>query len=114
MNAKHFLVPLMACGAGVLMSCAWIAHLKFKDMGWFTALAMSWMFVLPEYVLNVTSARWGSGTFSGAQVAGMHIAAGIISIALVSRFYLGEPLVFSQIAGFGLMIVAVGLIIFKP
>src|SRR5256885_12568379 len=67
---KIVLVPLMLAAAGTLMACAWIAHLKFKSSWSFsTALVMSWLFVLPEYIFNVFSARWGLGTYSAAQMA---------------------------------------------
>ncbi len=95
------------------MSFAWIGHLKFRGMGFWSALAMSWLFVLPEYVLNVFSARWGREVFSGAQMAAMHLVAGVVCVALVSRYYLGEPLSMSQIAGFGLMAAGIVLIVFK-
>lgn len=113
MNIKYIFVPLMACGAGLLMSVAWIGHLKFKDLPFGKALLISWMMVFPEYILNVSSARWGRGTFTGGQVAAMHLAAGIVAVALVSRFYLGEPLTWTQILGFGLMLVSVMLIVVK-
>jgi len=78
-----------------------------------TALAVSWFLVLPEYILNVSSARWGRGTFTGAQMAAMHLGAGVICCALVSTLHLRENLSGSQIFGFVLMFVAVGLINIK-
>ncbi len=113
-DLRYIFVPLMACGAGLLMAFAWIGHLKFKGIGFLAAFGLSLLFVLPEYVLNVFSARWGLGVFTGAQVAAMHLAAGIVAVALVSSFYLGESLSTSQIAGFVLMLVSVVLIVFKP
>jgi hypothetical protein len=56
---KTVLVPLMLLTAGTLMSFAWIGHLKFKSLTFLGALAMSWSMVLPEYILNVYSVRWG-------------------------------------------------------
>jgi uncharacterized protein (DUF486 family) len=86
---KIVLIPLMLAVAGALMACAWIAHLKFRTSWSFTtALLMSRLFVLPEYLINVYSARWGHGTYSGAQMAAMHLAFGVIAVALVSRFFL--------------------------
>ena len=114
MNSKFLLVPLMLCVAGLLMSFAWIGHLKFRGWGFFSALAMSWLFVLPEYILNVFSARWGRDVFSGAQMAAMHLAAGVICVALISRYYLGEPLSLQQVLGFLLMVVSISLIVYKP
>lgn len=110
---KFLLVPLMSVASGVLMSVAWIGHLKYKEMTFLTALMISWLIVLPEYLLNVFSARWGRPEFTGGQIAAMHLAAGVVSVALVSKFFLGEPMTARQLCGFLLMGVAVLLIIFK-
>jgi uncharacterized protein (DUF486 family) len=110
---KVVLVPLMLLTAGLLMSFAWIGHLKFKSWNFMTALAVSWIMVLPEYILNVSSVRWGRGTFSGAQMAAMHLGSGVLCVALIARLFLGETLGWSQIAGFGLMGIAIALILIK-
>jgi uncharacterized protein (DUF486 family) len=110
---KLVLVPLMLSVAGLLMSFAWIGHLKFKTWSFSTALMVSWLFVLPEYILNVYSARWGRDTFSGAQMASFHLCSGVICVALVARLHLGETLRLSQILGFVLMAVSVTLIMWK-
>lgn len=110
---KVFLVPLMLFAAGGLMAVAWLAHLKFKSWSLGTALLASWLFVLPEYLLNVASVRWGHDLYTGAQMAAMHLASGAICVALVSNFYLGEPLRTAQLLGFALMIVSVSLIVVK-
>jgi uncharacterized protein len=110
---KVVLVPLMLLTAGLLMSFAWIGHLKFKSWNFMTALTVSWLMVLPEYILNVSSVRWGRGTFSGAQMAAMHLGSGVLCVALIARLFLGETLGWSQIAGFGLMGIAIALILIK-
>lgn len=110
---KIILIPCMLFVAGMLMSFAWIGHLKFKSWNFWTALAVSWLMVLPEYILNVSSARWGRGVFSGAQMASMHLASGVLCVAIVATLHLGERLSPSQICGFGLMGIAVALITFK-
>jgi uncharacterized protein (DUF486 family) len=110
---KVILVPLMLFCAGLLISFAWIGHLRFKSWGFWTALAVSWFLVLPAYVLNVSSARWGRDVFSGAQMASMHLGCGVVCVALVSKFHLGESLIALQLCGFALMGVAVVLITIK-
>jgi uncharacterized protein len=110
---KIFLIPIMLVTAGLLMSFAWIGHLKFKSLSFMMALAMSWSFVLPEYILNVFSVRWGRGLFSAAQMSAIHLASGVICVSLISRFYLGEPLSRPQFAGFALMGIAISLILIK-
>lgn len=107
---KQALIILMLASAGALMSFAWIGHLKFKAWGFWTALAVSWAIVLPEYIMNVYAVRWGRDIFSGAQMAAVHLCAGVVCVALVSHFFLGEPTSPHQVAGFVLMGVSIGLI----
>lgn len=110
---KIVLVPLMLFAAGLLMSFAWIGHLKFKSWSFWTALTFSWLVVLPEYVLNVYSARWGRDIFSGAQMAAIHLVSGVVCVALVASFHLGEELSARQVVGFSLMGVSITLILVK-
>lgn len=110
---KIVLVPLMLLTAGLLMSFAWIGHLRFKSWTFLTALAVSWLMVLPEYILNVFSVRWGREVFSGAQMAAMHLGSGVLFVTLIARWHLGEHLGWSQYAGFALMAIAIVLILAK-
>lgn len=106
-------VPLMLVLAGLLMSFAWIGHLKFKEWSFWTALAVSWSLVLPEYILNVFATRSGHATFTGAQMAAIHLGSGVLCAALISRYYLGEAVSSQQVVGFLLMGVAIVLILVK-
>lgn len=108
---KLVLVPVCMLLASCLMSLAWLGHLRFRnDIGFWTALGMSWLLVLPEYVLNVAATRFGFGTYTGAQMATFHLAFGVVCVALVSRFVLGERLTPTQLLGFTLLVVATVLI----
>jgi uncharacterized protein (DUF486 family) len=101
---KFLLVPAAIALSGVFMATAWLAHLKYRDsVGFFTALLVSWAIVLPEYSLNVWATRSGIGTFTGLQMAAMHLCAGTVCMALTSRLVLGEPLVPSRLAGLALI-----------
>jgi uncharacterized protein len=112
---KSVLVPVFMLLASCLMSLAWLGHLRYRDsIGFWTALAISWLLVLPEYVLNVAATRYGYGTYSGAQMATFHLAFGVVCVALVSRFLLGEPLTARQLAGFALLIAGTALITYRP
>jgi uncharacterized protein len=112
---KLVLVPFFMLLASCLMALAWLGHLRFRnDITFWTALGMSWLLVLPEYVLNVAATRYGYGTYSGAQMATFHLAFGVVCVALVSRFVLGESFTPSQILGFVLLIVATLLITYRP
>ena len=112
---KVVLVPFFMFLASCLMSLAWLGHLRFRDsIGFATALAFSWLLVLPEYVLNVAATRYGYDVYSGAQMATFHLAFGVVYVALVSRFVLGEHLTPTQILGFALLVVATVLITHSP
>ena len=105
------LVPLMLITSSIMMAFAWIGHLKYSDTwSFWTALGVSWLIVLPEYLLNVSATRMGQGIYSGAQMATFNLCSGVVCVALVSRFFLNEPLTVWQLLGFGLMFVSIILI----
>lgn len=112
---KVILVPAFMFVSSCLMALAWLGHLRFREsIGFWTALGASWLLVLPEYVLNVAATRFGYGTYNGAQMASFHLAFGVVCVAVVSRFVLGESFGFSQMVGFVLLGVAIVLITYRP
>jgi len=74
------------------------------------AALFAWLLVLPEYILNVSAIRWGVGTYQPSEMAAMNLSSGIVFIALVSHFVLGEELSTQKYIGFGLMIISMVLI----
>jgi uncharacterized protein (DUF486 family) len=100
--------------SGAFMAVAWLGHLRIREYGFWPALGLSWLIVLPEYILNVAATRYGYGTFSGAQMASFHLTSGVVCVALVSRFLLGEALAGRQILGFALIAIAMVLILRDP
>ncbi len=107
---KRIAVPLMIALSGAFMASAWLAHLRFRDrIGFTTALLASWAIVLPEYALNVAATRYGFGTYSGAQMAAIHLCSGVVCVTLVSRFVLGEAFGARQALGFALL--AAGMVL---
>ncbi len=112
-GVKLVLVPAMIFLSGAFMSVAWLGHLTIRQYGFWRALVMSWLIVLPEYVLNVAATRYGYGTFTGAQMASFHLVSGVVCVAVVSRYLLGEPLDARQVFGFGLLAVAM-LLVLRP
>lgn len=112
---KAILVPVFMFLSSCLMALAWLGHLRFRDrIGFWTALGVSWLLVLPEYVLNVAATRFGYGTYNGSQMASFHLAFGVICVALVSRFVLGESFATTQLVGFMLLAIAIVLITYRP
>lgn len=111
---KALLVPVFMFLSSCLMALAWLGHLRFRDhIGFWTALGASWLLVLPEYMLNVAATRFGYGTYNGAQMASFHLAFGVVCVALVSRYVLGESIGMTQIVGFVLLAFAIVLITYR-
>jgi uncharacterized protein (DUF486 family) len=111
---KTVLVPVLMLFSSCLMALAWLGHLRFRHtIGFGTALGVSWLLVLPEYVLNVGATRFGYGTYTGAQMASLHLAFGVVAVAFVSRFVLGERLTPTQLLGFALLAAATVLITYR-
>jgi len=93
------------------MATAWLGHLRIREMSFWTALALSWAIVLPEYVLNVAATRYGFGTYTGAQMAAFHLASGVVCVTVVSRFLLHEKIAATQLVGFVLLAAGMVLIL---
>lgn len=115
MNKKNklriILIPIMLTLSSAIMAMAWLGHLKYKeDLSFMTASLLAWLLVLPEYLLNVSAIRWGVGVYQPSEMAAMNLSSGIVFIALVSHFFLGEELTTQKYIGFGLMIIAMILI----
>lgn len=111
---KTIVVPIFMLVSSILMATAWLGHLRFRNsIGFWTALAASWLLVLPEYVLNVAATRFGYGTYSGAQMASFHLAGGVVCVALVSHYVLGERLGVTQVVGFALLAISMLLIMYR-
>lgn len=112
---KAIMVPIFMLVSSMLMATAWLGHLRFRNsIGFWTALGASWLLVLPEYVLNVTATRFGYGPYSGAQMASFHLAGGVVCVALISHYLLGERLGATQLVGFALLAVSMLLIMYRP
>jgi len=93
--------------SSAIMAVAWLGHLKYKeDLSFLMATLFAWLLVLPEYILNVSAIRWGVGVYQPSEMAAMNLSSGIVFIALVSHFFLGEELTTQKYIGFGLMIIA--------
>ena len=108
------IVPLMLLTSSVLMALAWLGHVRFRErIPFVIAVLASWLLVLPEYVLNVVAIRWGHEFYSGGAMASFNLCTGVLCVALVSRFVLGEPISRRQVLGFVLMAAAVVLVVYE-
>ncbi|MGB0882257.1 MAG: DMT family protein [Vicingaceae bacterium] len=97
--------------SSAIMAMAWLGHLKYKeDLSFLMATLFAWLLVLPEYLLNVSAIRWGVGVYQPSEMAAMNLSSGIVFIAIVSHFVLGEELSLQKYIGFAIMIIAMVLI----
>lgn len=111
---RALIVPLMIFLSGGFMAFAWLGHLRLRSRGFYFALLMSWLIVLPEYLLNVTATRLGYGLYTGSQMAMFHLVSGVVCVALVSRFWLGEAITLPQVVGFVLLLAGMVLVLRPP
>ncbi|MEJ6736572.1 MAG: DMT family protein [Flavobacteriales bacterium] len=108
---RIFLIPTMLVASSAIMAMAWLGHLKYKqELSFIMAALSAWLLVLPEYLLNVSAIRWGVGLYQPSQMAAINLSSGIVFIALVSHFFLGEEISNQKYIGFGIMIIAMVLI----
>ena len=103
-------VPIMLFTSSMLMALAWLGHLRFEHWPFVQALFACWLLVLPEYILNVSAIRYGHGTYTGGEMASFNLCSGVLCVALVARFVLGEEFTDRKLLGFGIMLIAMVLI----
>jgi uncharacterized protein (DUF486 family) len=110
-SASAALVPLMLLTSSLVMALAWLGHLRFKgELSLLAATSLAWLLVLPEYALNIKALRMGYGIYLAAQMAAFRLCAGVVWVAIVSRYVLGEALTSRKLIGFGVMMVAMILV----
>lgn len=110
-NVSAYLTPiLLLIGSNVFMTIAWYGHLKFADRPLFGVVLASWGIAFFEYCLQVPANRMGHLVYSAPQLKGMQEVITLVVFAVFSIAYLGEPLKWNHVAGFGLIVVAAFLI----
>jgi len=103
-------VPLMTIGlllaSNVFMTFAWYGHLKYKAAPLLIVIGVSWLIAFFEYCLQVPANRMGHGYFSAAELKTIQEVITLGVFAVFSVLYLGEPLKWNHLVGFGLIILA--------
>ncbi|XVJ59883.1 MAG: DMT family protein [Tepidisphaera sp.] len=75
---------LLLIASNVFMTFAWYFHLQKKQAwGLITAIAVSWLIALPEYILQVPANRVGSAVFTLPQLKILQEA---ITLAVFTAF----------------------------
>ena len=104
---------LLLLGSNVFMTFAWYGHLKFKTTTLVTAIMVSWLIALPEYILQVPANRIGHGYYSAAQLKTIQEIITLSVFCVFSVTYLGESLRWNHFVAFALIALA-AYFIFLP
>lgn len=103
-------VPLLTIGlllaSNIFMTFAWYGHLKYKAAPLLIVIGVSWLIAFFEYCLQVPANRMGHGYFSAAELKTIQEVITLGVFAVFSLLYLGEPLKWNHLVGFGLIILA--------
>ena len=113
-SLSAYLAPiLLLIGSNVFMTLAWYGHLKFTERPLWLVILASWGIAFFEYCLQVPANRLGHMVYSAPQLKGMQEVITLVVFAGFSVWYLGEPLRWNHVAGFGLIVIAAWLIFLK-
>jgi uncharacterized protein (DUF486 family) len=87
--------------SNIFMTFAWYGHLKFKGAPLWIVVLASWGIALAEYCLAVPANRWGSATYSAAELKTMQEVITLLVFAIFSVVFLKEALTINHAIGFG-------------
>jgi uncharacterized protein (DUF486 family) len=93
--------------SNVFMTFAWYGHLKYAKSPLIVAILVSWLIAFAEYCFQVPANRIGHRHFEAAQLKIMQEVITLIVFGVFSVLYLKEPLRWTYIVGFVLILAAV-------
>ncbi len=99
--------------SNIFMTMAWYGHLRYKQSPLWIVVLASWLIAFVEYCFQVPANRIGHGQFTAAQLKTIQEVITLVVFSGFSVWYLKEPLRWNYVAGFALIVVAVGLIFKK-
>jgi uncharacterized protein (DUF486 family) len=99
--------------SNIFMTFAWYGHLKYRQAPLFKVILISWLIAFFEYCFQVPANRIGSYEFTAAQLKTIQEVITLTVFSFFSVFYLGQPLRWNYLVGFGMMILAVAVIFKK-
>ncbi|GIK19586.1 MAG: hypothetical protein DYG93_02385 [Leptolyngbya sp. PLA2] len=108
---KALLTVLLLVASNVFMTFAWYGHLKARSWTLFTAIAVSWLIALPEYLLQVPANRIGhvgmGGPFTAPQLKILQEAITLTVFTVFVLAFLKEKPRINDYVAFGLIMLAV-------
>ncbi|MCA9689343.1 MAG: DMT family protein [Nannocystaceae bacterium] len=103
---RHVAPVALLVIANVFMTFAWYGHLRFKDRSLALVIVVSWGIAFVEYCFQVPANRIGHGTYSAAELKTLQEVITLLVFAGFSAWWLGEPLRWNHLVGFGLLVAA--------
>ena len=104
---------IMLTISNVFMTFAWYGHLKFKDQPLLLVIVVSWGIAFVEYCFAVPANRWGSASFTTAELKTIQEIITLIVFAGFSVLYLDEAIRWNHFAGFACLVAAAFFIFYK-
>jgi uncharacterized protein (DUF486 family) len=98
--------------SNIFMTFAWYGHLRYTKSALWLTILVSWLIAMPEYCFQVPANRIGHETFSAPQLKVMQEVITLVVFAVVSTYYLKEPLRWNHLAGFVLVLAAVAVVFY--
>ncbi len=110
---SRFAPVILLTVSNVFMTFAWYGHLKYSQlhgggvMPLWKVILLSWGIAFLEYVFMVPANRWGSASYSAAELKIMQEVITLIVFAGFAVLYLGEKLKWNHLAAFFCILAAV-------
>lgn len=92
------------------MTFAWYGHLRFKAAPLWVAVMASWGLAFFEYWLAVPANRIGHQVYTAAELKTIQEVITLVVFAGFSVVFLGEPLGWKHLVGFGLILAGASVI----
>lgn len=110
---KLFWTIALLVGSNVFMTTAWYYHLKRTDWSIFSAIMISWLIALPEYLMQVPANRLGhvafGGPLSAPQLKIIQEGITLVVFSVFSLLILKERLRWTDVVAFVLIFIAVAV-----
>jgi uncharacterized protein len=104
---------LLLAISNVFMTFAWYGHLKYSHlkgggvMSIWKVILLSWGIAFFEYIFMVPANRWGSASYSAAELKIIQEAITLLVFTGFAALYLREKLQWNHIAAFACIVAAV-------
>jgi uncharacterized protein (DUF486 family) len=116
MTSRIIFTILLLVASNTFMTLAWYLHVKKQAWPLVTAILISWMIALPEYILQVPANRLGhqdfGGPFSLPQLKVLQESITLIVFSVLTVLVFKEKLRTTDLIAFALVFVAVAVSVY--